>query len=79
MKTLSEYIASEFGIVPDEVQLEQIRRLVNKEMVGKITTAGDIAFLARTQDKRQHAPFYELFVDLPHMGFRLIKTETKIF
>lgn len=55
--TLSEYITSEFGIVPDEVQLEQIKRLVNEELIGKITTAGDIAFLARTQDKRQYAPF----------------------
>jgi len=31
--TLSEYITSEFGIVPDEVQLEQIREIV----VGKLS------------------------------------------
>lgn len=29
--TLSEYITSEFGIVPDNVQLEQIREIVVKE------------------------------------------------
>ena len=33
--TLSEYIKTEFGIVPDEVQLEQIREIV----VGKLSQA----------------------------------------
>jgi hypothetical protein len=33
MKTLSEYITAEFGIIPDEVQLEQIREIVNKDWV----------------------------------------------
>lgn len=35
--TLQEYITSEFGIVPDEVQLEQIREIVSKELMAKIT------------------------------------------
>jgi hypothetical protein len=75
MTTLQDYITQEFGIVPDQVQLERIRRLVNEEIVGRITTVDDISFLARTSDKRQYAPFYESFVDLPHMGFSLIKTK----
>jgi len=29
--TLSEYITAEFGIVPDEVQLVQIREIVKEE------------------------------------------------
>jgi aspartate aminotransferase-like enzyme len=37
MRTLSEYITAEFGIVPDEVQLEQIREIVRIELMGKIT------------------------------------------
>jgi hypothetical protein len=36
MKTLQEYITSEFGIVPDYVQLEQIREIVNKEQMSKV-------------------------------------------
>lgn len=35
--TLQEYITSEFGIVPDEVQLEQIREIVSKELMAKVT------------------------------------------
>lgn len=35
--TLQEYITAEFGIVPDEVQLEQIREIVRTELMGKIT------------------------------------------
>jgi len=31
--TLSEYIQTEFGIVPDEVQLEQIREIVRNEII----------------------------------------------
>ena len=34
--TLSEYITEEFGIVPDEVQLEQIREIVHTETLDKI-------------------------------------------
>ncbi len=75
MTTLQDYITQEFGIVPDQVQLERIRRLVSGEMAEKIIKQGDLSFLARTSDKRKYAPFYESFVDLPHMGFSLIKTK----
>jgi hypothetical protein len=36
MKTLQEYITSEFGIVPDYVQLEQIREISEQERIDKI-------------------------------------------
>lgn len=62
--TLSEYITAEFGLIPDEVQLEQIRRLVSGEMAQKIIKQGDISFLARTSDKRQYAPFRQILDDI---------------
>jgi len=34
--TLQEYITSEFGIVPDEVQLEKIRELSEEERIDRI-------------------------------------------
>lgn len=36
MKTLQEYITAEFGIVPDEVQLEQIREISEQERIDNI-------------------------------------------
>lgn len=62
--TLSDYLTSEFGIVPDEVQLETIRDIVHKEFALKLIKQGDISFLARTSDKRQCAPFRQILEDI---------------
>ena len=58
--TLSEYITSEFGIVPDEVQLETIQELVHTETLNKIVEDNKEAI-----DKN--------WADLQHMGFSLVK------
>lgn len=34
--TLKEYITAEFGLIPDEVQLEQIRELAEEERLDRI-------------------------------------------
>ena len=60
--TLSEYITEEFGIVPDDVQLEQIREIVHTETLDKI-----IIDNKEIIDKN--------WIDLQHMGFSLIKTK----
>ena len=58
--TLTEYITTEFGIVPDDVQLETIRELVNTETLNKIVEDNKEAI-----DKN--------WADLQHMGFSLVK------
>ena len=60
--TLSEYITAEFGIIPDDVQLEQIREIVHTETLDKIIIDNKTVI-----DKN--------WIDLQHMGFSLIKTK----
>jgi hypothetical protein len=60
--TLQEYIITEFGIVPDDVQLEQIREIINTEVLDKIVVEHKTVI-----DKN--------WIDLQHMGFSLIKTK----
>lgn len=64
--TLSEYITSEFGIVPDEVQLEQIREIVRTELMSKITREKTKSVLDWIEESNRIKPI-------------LYETSTKIF
>jgi hypothetical protein len=71
--TLQEYITAEFGIVPDEVQLDQIRDIVVKEYARIEIKRGYLPEIIK--DRERYLPTKADFVDLPHMGFSLVKTK----
>lgn len=71
--TLSEYITREFGIVPDEVQLQKIRLIsfmeLNKEFdLNNINTET----LNKIVEDNKEA-IDKNWTDLQHMGFSLVK------
>jgi len=57
---LQEYITAEFGIVPDEVQLEKIREIVKKEMMSKITRERKVEFLDSLKNGSQEKRYYPI-------------------
>lgn len=63
---LSEYITAEFGIVPDNVQLEQIREIVRTELMSKITREKTKSVLDWIKESNRIKPI-------------LYETSTKIF
>lgn len=71
--TLQDYLTAEFGIVPDEMQLEAIRRIVYKELNTEKKFINE-RFMYLLAKSNGHNVTQDQFVDLPHMGFSLIKT-----